>query len=358
MGAPSTAISRFDLSLSYSEFSLLANQRKFIGLKVLPPVGVSQEAATFLKIPVESLLTKPEITARAPYGHYNRSHANWTTDSYAVTEHGVEELADHAIIERYGDIIRVEQLSVIRAVNRVLQALEQDIADAVFNTTTWTGTALQTDIDTATTANGITTSGNKWSDKSGADPIKDIDFARAKVKANCGMAPNTVVMSDTDFLNCIRTDRVEGLLKYDAMELLISMQGGRNTEIVNSASQALAGLFQVEKVLVGQSWKSGSDIGQDASFSRFWTAGRVMVCHSNDDGMAGDLEAAMPNIGRTIFSTKNGEPLPGSDDAGYGSLIFEEYYEPQSRASVFRPRNKRQVKILHVEAGHLLINAQ
>lgn len=355
MGAPSTAISRFDLSLSYSEFSLLANQRKFIGLKVLPPVGVSQEAATFLKIPVESLLTKPEITARAPYGHYNRDHANWTTDSYAVTEHGVEELADHAIIERYGDIIRVEQLSVIRAVNRVLQSLEQDIADAVMNTTTWSGSSLTSSIDTI---NGSVTSGDKWTDKNSADPIADIDWAREKVKANCGMAPNTVVMTDSDFINCIRTDRIEGLLKYDAMELLTSMQGGRNTEIVNSAAQALAGLFQVERVIVGQSFKSSTDRGQSTSFSRFWPVGRVMVCHSNDDGMAGDLEAAMPNIGRVIFSTKNGEPLPGSDDAGYGSLIFEEYYEPQSRASVFRPRNKRQVKILHVEAGHLLTDAQ
>lgn len=355
MGAPSTAISRFDLSLSYSEFSLLANQRKFIGLKVLPPVGVSQEAANFVKIPVESLLTKPETTARAPYGHYNRDHANWTADSYACTEHGVEEVADDAIVERYGDIIRVEQMAVIRAVNRVLQSLEQDIADAVMNTTTWSGSSLQSDIDTV---NGSVTSGEKWTNKTSADPIADIDWAREKVKSNCGMAPNTVVMSDSDFINCMRTQRIEGLLKYDAMELLLSIQGGRNTEVVNSAASALASLFQVDKVLVGRSFKSTTDKGQATAFSRFWTAGRVMVCHSNDDGMAGDLEAAMPNIGRTIFSTKNGEPLPGSDDAGYGSLIFDEYREEQTRSSIFRPRNKRQVKILHVEAGHLLINAQ
>ena len=47
MAAPSSAINRFDLSISFGEFNLLSNQKKFIGLKVLPPVSVEQEAASF-----------------------------------------------------------------------------------------------------------------------------------------------------------------------------------------------------------------------------------------------------------------------------------------------------------------------
>ena len=62
MGAPSTAITRLDLSLTYQEFSLLANQMKFIGLLVLPPLGVEQEAADFAKIKISSLLSKVEET--------------------------------------------------------------------------------------------------------------------------------------------------------------------------------------------------------------------------------------------------------------------------------------------------------
>jgi len=346
MATPSSAITRFDLSLSYYEFSLRANQQKMIGLQVLPPVGVSQEAADFIKVEVESLMKEPEDTSRAPYGGYNRAGWNWTKDSYACVEHGVEEPADDAVIERYGDIVRVEQIAVARAVNRILQRLEQDIATAVFNTTTWTGAALTTAISTT------------WDTKATADPIADIDGARESVKSSCGMAPNAVVMTDSDFINCIRTDRIEGLLKYDAMEVLMAMQGGRNINVVNSAAQALAGLFQVEKVLVGQSFQNTSDEGIDVSFSRYWTAGRVMVCRINDDGMTGDMEAADPCIGRTVFSTKNGEPLPGSDDAGFGSLVFDEYRDEPVRGSIFRPRNKRVVKILHAESGHLLTGAQ
>lgn len=347
-GSPSTAITRLDMSLTYQEFSLAANQRKFIGLQVLPPIGVAQEAADFPKIEVEALMSEPRDTARAPYGSYPRAGWNWTKDSYACQEHGVEEIADDAMVERYGDVVRIEQIAVARAVNRILQRLEYDIATAVFNTTTWTGASLTT---------GITTS---WvaANKTTADPIADIDAAREKVISSCGMAPNTVVMTDKDFINCIRTDRVEGLLKYDAAELLMALQGrGGDMQVLNSAAQALAGLFQVEKVLIGQGMYNSSDEDITASFSRCWTTGYVMVCHSHDDGMSGDLEAAVPNIGRTIFSTKNSEPLPGSGDAGFGSLIFDEYREEQVRGSVFRPRNKRQVKILHAQAGHLLSGA-
>jgi len=360
MATPTTAISRFDLSITYNEFSLLANQRKFIGLQALPPIGVSQEAASFAKIEVESLMKEPSDTRRAPYSGYDRQGWNWTTDTYAVEEHGVEEVADDAIVERYGDIVRVEQIAVNRAVNRILQRLEYDIATAVFNTSTWTGSTLTQDIDTAATTNGITTSGNKWTDRANSDPLADIDYAAAYIKANCGMAPNTVIMTDIDFRNCIRSTRIEGLLKYDAIEVIQAMQagGGRVTDVVSSAAAALAGAFGVERVLVGQGFYNSADENIAASFSRFWTAGRVMVCHTTNDGMSGDLDSAMPCIGRTIFSTKNGEPIPGSDDPGFGSLIFDEYREEQVRGSVFRPRNKRQVKILHAQAGFLLTGAQ
>jgi len=60
MPSPSTAITRLDLSLTYQEFSLVANQQKYIGLQVLPPLAVSQEGAEFVRIEIASLLTKIE----------------------------------------------------------------------------------------------------------------------------------------------------------------------------------------------------------------------------------------------------------------------------------------------------------
>ena len=53
------------------------------------------------------------------------------------------------------------------------------------------------------------------------------------------------------------------------------------------------------------------------------------------------------------FTTDDGSSLPGADD-GESSLIVEEYREESRRGGIIRARNKRVVKILHAEAGHLL----
>jgi len=79
-----------------------------------------------------------------------------------------------------------------------------------------------------------------------------------------------------------------------------------------------------------------------------------MVCRIENDGFEGDLSMARPHIGRTLFCTKNSEPLPGDMMAGEDSLIFEEYEHNESRGKYIRPRNKRGIKIMHPEAGHLI----
>jgi hypothetical protein len=342
MASPSTAITRFDLSLTYQEFSLLANQQKFIGLQVLPPIAVSQEGAEFVRIDIASLLSKIEDTKRAPKSTYKRDDWEWTKDSYAVEEHGVEEVVDDATVEKYGDLLRTEQIATTRAVNRVLQRLEFDIAAAVFNTTTWTGAALTTTLGTA------------WTTVATADPIGDVDAAHEKVNVGCGEDANTLVVTKKSFRAMVRTARLEGLLKYDASELLIALSTGQNESMVGQIVSGLKDLLQVERIMVGRGFKNTADKGLPPSLSRVWDDTKAMLCVIHDDGLDGDLENPMPQIGRTIFSTKNDEPLPGSGDAGFGSLIIEEYRENPVRGGVIRPRNKRQVKILHPQAGHLL----
>ena len=342
MGAPNTAITRLDLSLSYGEFSLEANMKKFIGLQVLPPLAVEQEGAEFPKIDVESLLTKVEDTRRAAKGTYTRDEFEWTKDSYAVAEHGVEEVVDDAEVERYGDIIRVEQIASMRLVNRILQRLEYDIAAAVFDTGVWTGAALTTAVATP------------WTNAGAADPVANIDAAHEKVNAGCGEDANTLVVTKKAFTAMIRTQRLEALLKYDASELLIALNAGQNQNMVSEIVSGLKDLLQVERILVGRGFKNTANQGLAPALSRVWDDTRAMLCVVNNDGIDGDLESPRPNIGRTLFTSKNDEPLPGSDDAGLGSLILEEYREENHRGGVLRARNKRGIKILHPQAGHLL----
>lgn len=331
MASPSTAISRFDLSMSYAEFNLAASRKGFIGLQVLPGIGVAKDAASFAKINVEDLLRKIEDTERAPRAEYKRDAFQWTSDSYDCKEHGVEEVVDDLLIERYGDILRAESVARERAIDRVLRALENAIAAAVFNTSTWTGATLTTAASVA------------WTTPATAVPITDIDSAIEKVIASSGMRPNTLILSDYALLKLKRTAQVQDLLKYSGVD------DPKNLGVVSGLKE----MFELDNVLVGKSVKNTSDEGQTAAFSRMWTQTMAMVCHIVDDGMSGDLESMDPFIGRTIFATEGNASIPGMDD-GEESLIVEEYREESRRGGIIRARNKRHVKIVHKEAGHLI----
>ena len=310
----------------YSEFSLIANQRKYIGLRVLPAVGVARQSSSFLKVTVESVLGKVEDTKRAPGATYKRGEFEWTTDNYSTDDHGVEEPLDDRTLNMYGSEIRLERIRSMRAVNRVLQRFEQDVADAVFDTAVWTGAALTTAL------------GTPWSTAATATPITDIDNAIEKVKASSGMVPNALILSDLAHRRAKRTAQVQDLLKYS----------GRDDP--KNFADALAELFDIDRIIVGRGFKNTSDLGQDATFARFWDTTMAMVCHVNDSM---DLEDPDPTIGRTIMFTDENAAIPGGDD-GAINVIVEEYREEKIRGSVLRARNDRQVKILHPEAGHLL----
>jgi hypothetical protein len=136
--------------------------------------------------------------------------------------------------------------------------------------------------------------------------------------------------------------------------LLIAMNSGQNQSMVTEIMGGLKQLLQVEQILVGRGFTNTADKGQTPVLARVWDDTKAMLCVVHDDGIDGDLESPMPQVGRTIFSSKNDEPLPGADDAGLGSIIMDEYRAEDIRGSKLRPRNKRQVKILHPQAGHLL----
>jgi len=330
MGSPSTAITRLDLSISYAEFALAAARKGYIGLQVMPAIGVDIEAADFAKLAVAELTSNVETTERQPKATYSRDSFQWTTDSYAVQEHGVEEVVDDATIERYGDILRAEVIHTQRAIDRVLRRLEYDIADLAFDSTT-TFSSYNTAASTA------------WTTRSTATPVEDIDDAIESVIGQCGMRPNALVLSDYALTEMTRTAQIQDLLKYS----------GQDDPKMLRAISGLKDLFDLDYVLVGKGNYNSAIRGATASFSRFWDATKAGVYCVNNDGMQGDLESPTPNVGRTIFSTSGNAAVPGVGD-GEDSLIVEEYREEARRGGVIRARNKRQVKVIHAAAGHVI----
>jgi hypothetical protein len=331
---PRSSIIRWDMSLSYGEFSTMANRKKFIGHRVLRPAPVQLQAADFLRVRIQDLMGPVEDTRRKAKSGYNRETFEFDQQAYATEDHGAEEIVDDRQVAQYAQVIKAEYMARERAINRVLQRYEYDVAAAVFDTATWTGTALTAAASVA------------WTTPASAVPITDIDTAIEKVTENCGSKPNSLVCTDWAFKKLCRTNQVQDLLKYS---------GHQDPKGIPNSVAAIADLLQLENIILGSGWYNIADKTADTSgnpprLARLWDPTMAMVCHVSDNE---DYEAPEPTIGRTFMWTAENGSIPGSEGEEVG-VIVEEYREEGRRGGVIRARNDRQVKIFHKEAGFLI----
>lgn len=324
MALPSTAITRLELSATFSEFDLAVSRLRFVAPSVFRPRLVSRQAGDVGKITLEQLLdTKPDD--RAPGGEYKRDDFEFDKFDYATEEHGREAAMDDRTLRIYRDILDAEDIQSQRAVDKVLRNYEIDAAAALYNTTTWTGASLTTTIT------------NEWDDATNGVPITDIEAAKRKVRSGSGLEPNALVLNRDQFWNAMRTDQVISLLKY---------WGGDDPKDLNLATASA--LFDLEHIIVAGGIKNTANQAASASISSIWSDEYAMVCR-----VAETDDPQEPCVGRTfMFSEEN---------AGVGSdeelaLIAEEYREERVRGSVIRVRNDRHIKVMYAEAGHLLSN--
>lgn len=340
MASPSTAITRLDLSLSATEFNAALNRRKFIGHMVFPPLSVGVQNNTFRKVKAEHLMPPIEDTKRAPKGTYKRDDFEWTTDSYATDEHGVEEPTDDRQLKMYPEV-RAEAINRDRCLQRIAQRYEYDCAAAAFDTAYFTGAYTQ-NLDDAT--NGF--AGVKWNLPATAKPIEDMDAARKLFITNCGHAPNRLVLSEDAVIYILRATEIMDIIRYS---------GQLDSAAAMALVPQLAEVFRVEKIVVANSpVYNSAGHGAAATFARIWGSDKALLCRV-DEGP--DLESPEPNIGRTIMWSDENAALPGSDEGGIGMLV-EEYREEQRRGGVIRGRNDRIIKRLHKPAGLLLTGVE
>lgn len=322
MASPTTEITRLDLSLTYAEFSLRANRRGFVGHLVFPPLIVAKQASDFLRVTIASVLGKIEDTLRKPKGTYKRGDFEFTKDSYSTDDHGVEEPIDKRQEKLYSDEMQIDRIHRDRALNRVLQRYEFDCAAAAFDGAIASAAA-----------------GTKWDVTATADPVADVDDGREALGNTCGQEPNAMLLPYPAFIKCIRTARVEELIKYS---------GHTDPKTLIRARDALADLFDIEEIIIPKTpRKNTADDGQAPVLAHVWDQTQVLLFHRETSD---DLENVIPQFGRTYMWSEENDGLPGGEEDSIGAII-EEYEEPQTRARVIRALNDRQIKTLHKECG-------
>lgn len=322
MPTPSSSLStlRPDLA-AFFEFDLDMEANGFIANQVFPVVETGLQSDNPGKVPVEQLLFQGD-TKRTSGGNYNRGSFKFETFSYATEENGWEEPVDERDKKRYRHLIDAEQIAASRAMSVVMRNHEQRVADAVFNTSTWTGGSLTTDVT------------NEWDDAANATPIADVQLARNLIYDNSGLWPNALIINRKVFHNLQNVSTI--------IDRINSAGAGHASKPSDITVAMLAQVFDLDYILVAGVSKNTASEGQTASIQQIWDDEYAMVCR-----VATTNDMREPCIGRTFHWSEDGSNIGGT---------IETYWEEQCRSDIIRVRHETDEVVMYPEAGHLLGN--
>lgn len=322
MASPSSSLAtrRPDLA-SFFEFDLAMDAAGFIATTVFPVIDVQSAAGNFGIMPLEQLLQERD-TARAPGASYSRGKWKFEPATYTTTEHGAEEPVDDNDAQNYSEYFDVEMVSTMRAYSAVLRNAEKRVADAVFNTSTWTGSSLTTAIT------------NEWDDATNAVPLTDVEAAVQKVYDNSGLWANALIINRKVFRNLRNCDQV--------VERINSAGAGSPSKPSDVTVDMLKAVFDLEHIVVAGASRNSAKLGQTATPSQIWSGEYAMVCK-----ISSSVDMSDPCIGRTFHWSNDGSSIGGT---------VETYRDETVRGDVVRVRHQVGEKVLYAAAGHLLSN--
>jgi len=281
--------------------------------EIFPPLAVSEQKGQIEVVTRESLLKIP-TTLRVGSGAYNRINEYLEPIDYDCKEYGLE------IVDSYGTRQTVqynrERGKMLHVTHGLLLDREKKALDTIFDTATWTGAALYTDVATT------------WSTVASADIIGDVYSAKKKVRDYTGVSPNAVIMSELNYEYCLRNKDIRASIQYTA------------APTIQMVANSLPGLLGVEKIIVvsarydsnpeGVSTSSTTAIASDSYVS-------VAAIGNAEDPMT-------PSVGHMMYWAEDAL-LP---------YTAESYWEEQTRGMVYRVRNFHQLKVVDPYFAHLL----
>ncbi len=307
------ATPRVDLGVAMEEYPLAREAQGFVGLEILPILPQQKRAASIPVITRESIL-RARNTKRAARGGYSRDEYNTNEVSYECEENGHEQAIDDTERENHASDWDSDMLAAAMAQLVVLRAQERRIAAAIFNTTTWTGASLYTDVST------------DWDDVS-ATIIANVEAARQKIRALTGLLPDTMVINAAKTTNFSLNTQIKDTAKF-TMPITPAVLAGYLPE-----------LFQIPRIIFAGAVKNTADEGQDLTSGDIWSG---LYCWLGVTARTQSLQEAA--VGRTILW----------DLDSPSNLVFESYREEQTRSDIVRARQFTDEVIFDASFGHLL----
>lgn len=292
---------------------------------IAPTVPVSKEAGRYPVLDRESRM-KVMDTRRKNDGSFPRSQWTWSDDSYLTYEHGFEEEIDLTEALRDAEYIDQEAVSAELSWQGLLLGRESRVAEALYNTTTFTGS-------TNTTA--IT---NEWDDATNATPWADINSAALVIRGKCALPKSalTLITSEDNIEYAIHTDEVKGYFQYS----------GQYADMLKSPIAAkaafLAGYFGIKKVIPVISLYDTSNLNSSASIGKFWSNEYAMLGYMGTGTVGMKTQCLVKQLNWSAYAS---------------DFVMEEYEIPERRKTIIRAREHRGIKV-NTDYGHLLTNVK
>lgn len=287
----------------------------FIADQVAPKKPTDVPEGSYSNITRETVLMSAD-TRRAPGAGYQRIDIGVEDKTFSTKEYGIEIPVDDRQARRFRNDFNLGLEATQQAIHRIKVAKEIRISALLFNATTWAGATLYTDVSAA-----------PW-DAAASAVIAPVVAAKEKVRALTGMQANTMIIGSVMYNNLLANTELKG--RFPGVAVL------SQKEIQNN----LAGIFGLDRIIVGGAVKNTGNEGLDASLSDIWPDDYALICilgRPNDP-------MGLPSVCRSfVWTPENAE-----------DYIVESYREEQTRAEIIRVRYDADEKVVDSARGHLL----
>jgi hypothetical protein len=309
------ATPRPDLGAAYEEYQDDPEFSQFIADQVAPRCRTPVQKGSYSSITRETALKTAD--AKRATGAYNRISIGAEDKSFSCEEFGLEGEVDDRKRKFFATDFDLEAATLRQVMRRLKIAQEIRVAALLFSAT-WTGggASLYTDVSAA-----------PW-DAAASDAIGHVLAAKVKVRQNCGMEPNALILGIAQRDNLLGNTAIKARFPGAAIV----------TDEMLRAN--LAAIFGLRKLIVGGAVYNSADEGLTASLADIWGDDYAMV------GIVGEKDDPIdrPSVARTfVWTPENAE-----------DLIVEQYREEQVRADILRARHDVDEVVIDSGLGHLL----
>jgi hypothetical protein len=286
-------------------FDFAANQMGYVGAKIMPLVGVEEQAAEYYKLEAAHLLKKVVDDRVSTEGNFNEVSYTWGYSSYSTQDRGLEYRLTDREKKIHGGDIALEAIGAKMLNSMLAENHERDVITRINALSTTAGSAAWTTLST--------------------NIITDVEAAIARLRAKLMPVQPEKLALVVDWTRWRAMRRNEVILD--------TFGSNERTDAAAATAARIADILGVGQIIVADAQANSVPTGGTPSYGGLWTATKaalVVVGSGSNDGQ--DVR-----WGNTLYWTQ-------------GPPRFDRYTKENKTADVIRQRIDRCEHVVCADA--------